>query len=201
MERGEGTLGEHKAKDEEILPNEDDGEEEVGQSKVEKDVCKEKEDERLQEEASCIKAIMESENEMFKPGFKLIDWNTVQFVRSLIIVLFKTFLINPIYRLLVFSPIFLLFVIHDNRAMPYKHNYLNVLQILSTMSLLLLTGCNLVNAFSYMEDITGIPGMNNVVAIIGYTENVLLVVLLPAWLITCKLCTLLEKKKRKYKQD
>ena len=45
MERGEGTLGEDKDKDQEILPNEEDGEEEVGQSKVEKDVCKEKEDE------------------------------------------------------------------------------------------------------------------------------------------------------------
>ena len=168
--------------------------------KGEKDGGKGKEDEGIQEEANCIKAIMESENEMFKPGFKLIDWNTVQFARSLVIVLSKKFLINPIYRLLIFLPIFLLFVIHDNRAMPYKNNYLNVLQILSTTSLLLLTGCNLVNAFSYMEDITGIPGMNNVVTIIGYMEYVLLVALLPAWLITCKLWSLFEKKKIKYKQ-
>ena len=101
----------------------------------------------------------------------------------------------------MFLPIFVVFLLHDNRAMPYKNNYLNVLQILSTMSLLLLTGCNLVNAFSYMEDITDIPGMNNVVAIIGYMENVLLVGLLPAWLVTCKVWTLFEKKREKYKQD
>ena len=69
------------------------------------------------------------------------------------------------------------------------------------MSLLLLTGCNKINAFSYMNDITGVPDMNDVVTIIGYMENVLLIALLPAWLITCKIWTLFENKKRKYKQD
>ena len=95
----------------------------------------------------------------------------------------------------------MLFLVHDGKAMPYKNNYLNLLQILSTTSLLLLTGCNLVNAFSYMINITGVPGMNNAVTIIGYTENVLLAALLPTWLITCKVLALFEEKKRKYKHE
>ena len=69
------------------------------------------------------------------------------------------------------------------------------------MSFLLITGCNLVNAFSYMDDITGIPGMDNAVTIIGYLENVLLAALLPAWLITCAVWASFEKKKRKHKSD
>ena len=138
---------------------------------------------------------------MFKEGFKLINWNTVQFVRSLVIVLLKTFLINPIYRLLMFLPIFVLFLIHDCEIKPYKNIYLNLLQILSTTSLLLLTGCNMINAVSYMVDITGVPGMNTTVTIIGYLENLLLAALLPAWLITCIVCSSFEKKKRKNKPD
>ena len=57
----------------------------------------------------------------------------------------------------------------------------------------------MINAFSYMNDITGMPGINYAVAIIGYMENVLLAALLPAWLITCAVWASFEKTKRKYK--
>ena len=59
----------------------------------------------------------------------------------------------------------------------------------------------MINAVSYMDDITGVPGMNNAITILGYIEIILLAALLPVWLITCKVWALLEKMNRKYKRD
>ena len=59
----------------------------------------------------------------------------------------------------------------------------------------------MINAVSYMDDITGVPGMNNAITILGYIEIILLAALLPVWLITCKVWALLENMKRKHKRD
>ena len=102
---------------------------------------------------------------------------------------------------MTFLPIFVLFNIHDCRAMPYKNNYLNLLQILSTLSLLFIATCNLVNAFAYMADITGIPGITVVMDVLGYVENIITIALIPLWLIVLEIWKPSEKKKSKDKQD
>lgn len=148
-----------------------------------------------------MKAILSSEDGMFHSEYTLISWNVVLLLRGLTIVILKTSVINPIYRLLAFLPVFSLFIVHDRSAMPFKSNPLNLLQVLSSLSLNLLTACNLVSAFSYMADITGIPGMDIIIDGLGYLEKILFCGLIPVWLVIWKVWRRLEKKKRKKKKD
>ena len=138
---------------------------------------------------------------MYKAEYKFICWNTVRLLRMLVIVMLETFFINPIHRLLIVSPIFVIFLIHDINARPFKSIRLNLLQILSSACLLLIVLCNVVFAFSYMSDITGIPDMNITVNILMYIEYLLLVILLPIWFVIWKVCTSLGNTKEKDKQD
>ena len=137
---------------------------------------------------------------MFKSDCSLISWNVVQLLRGVIIVVLKTFLINPIYRLLLFILLFALFLLHDRSVMPFKSNSLNLLQILSSISLLSISLCNLVSAFSCMVDITGVPYMNITVDVLGYIEKILFFALIPVWLLLWEVWKKFEKKKRKKKQ-
>ena len=138
---------------------------------------------------------------MFKSEDKFLNWNVVQLFRSVLIVILKTFVINPIYRLLMFIPAFVIFLLHDVIAMPYKCNSLNLLQILSTVSLLFITTCNLINAIAYMIDISSIRNINVVMDTLGYIETIISIAFIPAWLIILELLKPSGKKKRKDKQE
>lgn len=146
------------------------------------------------EEAVCVSAILEKEHEGLKSNYKLISWHGVHFLRCLVIVVLKTFLINPILRSLIFLAMFLLFLLHDIVTMPFKKDSLNLLQILMTSSFFLLSGFNFFNAFSYMGDVTNIPYFVITIEILGYLEIMLLLGLVPLWLVTWKIWIWLEQK-------
>ena len=142
-----------------------------------------KDKEEDDEEEECVKAILKSEEEMFRSDGNFLNWNVVQLLRSLLVVVLKTFVINPVYRLLIFIPVFGVFLLHDSRTMPFKNHSLNFLQISSTLSLLLITTCNLVNAFAYMNDISGIPDITVVMDVLGYVETIISIAFIPVSLI------------------
>ena len=52
-----------------------------------------------------------------------------------------------------------------------------------------------------MDDITGIPGMNNAFNVLGYIEKILFFGLIPLWLFMWNVWNPLKKKKRKTKKD
>ena len=101
----------------------------------------------------------------------------------------------------MFIPAFVIFLLHDGIAMPYKCNSLNLLQILSTVSLLFITTCNLINAIAYMIDISSIQNINVVMDALGYIETIISIAFIPAWLIILELLKPSGKKKRKDKQE
>ena len=101
----------------------------------------------------------------------------------------------------MFTPACVAFLLHDGIAMPYKCYSLNFLQVLSIVSLLLITMCNLVSAFSYMNDISSIADITVVMDVLGHVETIITIALIPVWLIILELCKPSGKKKRKNKQD
>ena len=73
--------------------------------------------------------------------------------------------------------VFGLFLVHDRHRLPYHHPYLNLLQILSSVSLLVVTACNNPAAFSAIFDIMAVPHMAGVVAMLQLVEVVVYVAL------------------------
>ena len=119
----------------------------------------------------------------------------IQLYRNLLIVLMNTFILNPLYRVISLIPVFLIFVIHDKHESPYKHPYLNILQVLSSSCLLVLTVCNIPPSMSFATQLDVIPFMNIVVPLLKYTELALYIVM-PGSLILWKIKGWWSAKKR-----
>ena len=153
-------------------------------------------------EAANINAVMHGVDNMFRSNDDtLINWRVVLLIRSLAISAIKTFFINPVFRLVLIFPIFGVCLIHDTKAMPFKHRALNGLQIWFSFCLLVLTMCNEVSAFSYMNDISGIPGIDEFVNILNYVKNMLIFLPLPLWMVGWGIWTKTVNKGGKGKQD
>ena len=93
------------------------------------------------------------------------------------VVAIRKFILTPIYRSLAFGSVFLMFVAHDWYKMPYKHPYLNILQLLSSTMLLLVTLCNNPSCISYMGNVMSIPHTATVIAALQSTETAMYLML------------------------
>ena len=124
-----------------------------------------------EEEQICVDEILRLEGELFKEeNSSVFRWPVVQLYRILLITVLNIFVINPIYRSVSFLPLFLIFSLHDRSSMPYKHSYLNYLQILSSACLLVITACNVTASFSTAFDLLVVPGMKDIMIVLKYTE-------------------------------
>ena len=83
---------------------------------------------------------------------------------------------NTIYRSVVLFPVFLLFSLHDARRKPFKHVYLNNLQMLTSACLLVINACNNLASFSITFDLMVVTGMGDILKILKYMELMLLAI-------------------------
>ena len=123
-----------------------------------------------EDENSCINVILETEEELFKPDETLLRWPVCQLYRNFLVVILNTFILNPIYRITLYVPIFFLFAYHDLLRLPYKHNYLNFMQCLSSGCLLVITACNFPASMTVMTNALSVPLMKTVVMVLQYVE-------------------------------
>ena len=122
-------------------------------------------DERL-----CIRAILQMEDDLFKPNKTWFPWPTVQLYRNFLVVILSSLILNPIYRSISFIPLFLLFLRHDCARMPYKHPFLNQLQSLSSSCLLVISACNFPASIIIMTNAMAVPFMGHVIWALQYLE-------------------------------
>ena len=111
--------------------------------------------------------------------------------------LLNTFVVNPMYRTLAYFPLLLLFLLHDRHRMPYKHRYLNILQVLSSMCLALVVVCNALAAVSYMASINEIAYIEEMVQMSSIVEMLLygaVPLSLPVWMAWIRIENRLWKK-------
>ena len=80
-------------------------------------------------EQLCMEHILEMEEELFREDSEGIRWPVVQLYRNFLIVFIDVFMRNPIYKTIGFLPVFVLFLVHDRNRTPFKHPYLNILQV------------------------------------------------------------------------
>ena len=93
------------------------------------------------EDEQCIIEILQLEDELFKENDRVVRWPIIQLYRNLLIVALNTFILNPIYKTVAVIPVFLAFAVHDCLRKPFKHVYLNNLQILTSVCLLIISVC------------------------------------------------------------
>ena len=124
------------------------------------------------------KEISKMEEDVMKPSEETFSWKTLKLYRHLVIVIIRTFIINPVYRSITFLPLLIIILLQDKYTHPYKSRYLNILQVSSSTCLLLVLGCN--TDFSFLAESFGIlvPYMDTVVKVLTYME-VTLYVLMP----------------------
>ena len=148
------------------------------------------------EDKICIEEILKLEEEFYKEGDNTFQWSVVQLYRNLLIAVLNIFISDPIYRSISFIPMFLVFCIRDCKRSPFKHDYLNSLQVLSSACLLVITACNIPSSFSIATDLLAIPGMREVLTGLKYTELFVLA-LVPCSLLLWKI---LEKRQSTHKE-
>ena len=101
------------------------------------------------------------------------------------------------YKTVALIPVFIAFVVHDGFRKPFKHVYLNYLQILTSVCLLATSVCNVLPAFSLIFDVMVVSAMGDILKALKYLELTLLAIVplsLPAW-------KLLERVKEKRGND
>ena len=139
-----------------------------------------------EEDSVCKEAILDMEEELFNTDESLFRWPVLQLYRNFLIVLLKTFILNPIYRTISFIPVFSAFMLHDCKRMPYKHAYLNHLQWLSSSCLLVVDVCNIPASMSVMTNSMSVLLMEAVVLALQYVE-MLMHAIVPSSLVGWKL--------------
>ena len=80
--------------------------------------------------------------------------------------------------------------------MPFKHIYLNYLQLLTSACLLIINACNVLPSFSVVFDVMVVSAMGDILTKLLYLEVVLLVIVplsLPVW----KLWEVIKEKQAK----
>ena len=146
----------------------------------------------------CIKEILLMEEDLFQPNDRAIRWPVIQLYRNLLVAVLNTFILNTIYRTVVLFLVFGLFILHDARRMPFKHVYLNYLQVLTSVCLQFINACNVVPSISIFFDVMVISGMEHILTALKYFELVLLAIVplsLPLWKLLEKIK---EKRKKKH---
>ena len=137
-----------------------------------------------EEDKRCMKEILQLEEELFRQDDRAIRWPIIQLYRNLLVAVLNTFIINPIYRSVVLFPVFLIFAVHDSRRMPFRHIYLNYLQMLTSACLLIINACNILSSISIVFDVMVMASMGDIFKALKYLELVLLAIVpisLPVW--------------------
>ena len=138
-----------------------------------------------EEEENCIKEILQAEEELFKEC-NSVPWVVIQLYRNMVVALVNTFILNPVYKSIIMSPLFHLFGIHDARRMPYKHVFLNYLQIFTSSCLLIINACNVLPSLSIVFNLMVVPAISDILRAAKFVEMLTLIsvpLTLPLWMI------------------
>ena len=130
------------------------------------------------EEEKCRTTILEVEEMLFDAESKGIRWPVIQYYRMLVIVLVNTMLLNPVFKSLCFSVIFIGFWAHDWYRMPFENPFLNYMQRLTSACLFLVNVCSVPSAFSSVGNILLVPNMKICLEILRYFELSLYIIIL-----------------------
>ena len=150
------------------------------------------------EDKRCITEILLMEEVLFQQNDHAVRWPIIQLYRNLLVAVLNTFILNSMYRSLVLLPVFLLFIVHDSFRKPFKHVYLNHLQILTSVCLQMINMCNVLPSMSIIFDVMVVWAMEDVLRASKYLELVLLAIVplsLPVWKLWEKVQDRQEKKK------
>ena len=121
-----------------------------------------------------------------------IVWDSVILSRRFVLSVVCYLIINPVIRLFVTFPILIaIFVVHI-AFRPFKAPLLNKVEIASLFSLLLFNTANLFWAFSYMNNLSEMPGYFYLATVIAVIQDVILA--LPALCIVVAVFCFLVKK-------
>ena len=106
-----------------------------------------------EEDERCIEEILLLEEELFQDDDRAVRWPIIQLYRNLLVAAMNTFILNPIYKTVAVIPVFLAFVVHDCFRKSFKHVYLNYLQIMTSVCLLVISVCNVLPANSTIFEV------------------------------------------------
>ena len=152
------------------------------------------------EEEEFAKRVLHAEEDLFSHQEQTLNWQTIQFYRTIVMNIASTFVTNPLYRLLLLAPVLCTFFVHDRIRQPFKDVHLNRIQAISSGCLLLVLLCNLLSSFSFMADISMVDSVTLVVKICNIME-MMLYVLVPLYLPVWKICDfiVLRREKKQHK--
>ena len=131
------------------------------------------------------KTILEGEELLFKEvGNLSIGWTVVQFYRTFALSSFNIFITNQLYKQLAYGVVIIFFLRHDCRRNPYKNEYLNSLQSLTSACLMIVLLCNVIPGMSYVVSLENVPSISEIVKVLGVVELLMYAVVplsLPVW--------------------
>ena len=142
--------------------------------------------------------VLQAEEDLFCQNNRFLNWQCVQFYRTIAMNIATIFITNPVYRFLSLVPILSVFYAHDRSRCPYKNDHLNRLQAFSTLCLLFILVCNLVASVSFIADISMVNNVSSAVRICSIVEIMLygLVPLyFPIWKVWDIVITIRRKKR------
>lgn len=131
-----------------------------------------------------------------KTDIGFVTWEAMLIFRRLVLVIIRTFSINPITRLYLMLFPLLLFLVDHIRVKPYKSRFLNWTETISLVLLCFLSAVNLFWAYSYFTDISFTQTMLVLSDAFFYLEAIIL--LAPVYLIFLLLTYLLARKYLKF---
>eukprot|EP00794_Sanderia_malayensis_P009681 gene9681-10668_t len=123
-----------------------------------------------------------------QPGF----WPGIMLIRRLIIIMLSTFINNPVTRIYTMLFACLLFLIHNLLCLPYKSSAMNILETVSSATLVLICSMNLFFAYSYVSNIAPEDADSRVSLLFDFVEATILAIV-PALLIIVILLALVSK--------
>ena len=127
-------------------------------------------------------------------------WTVVQFYRTFGIAALNTFIVNPVYRLMAYTALIMVFIVHDIIRKPYKDEYLNFLQALTSCSLVVIVLCNMIPAMSFLVDVRSVPSIQQVVNALEVVE-LIIYALVPLSLLMWHLNIFIDRKCRTVKEE
>ena len=137
-----------------------------------------------EEEENCTNEILQIEEELYKYDNKVMRWPVIQLYRNLFVVILDIFILHREYKILGFLALFMIFALHDRCRMPFKHPYLNQLQVMTSVCLFLVATCSVLPAVSSFGDIMAVPQMKTCLTVskhLEYSLYLLVPLSLPAW--------------------
>lgn len=102
-------------------------------------------------------------------------WQGVMIMRRLIIILLFTFVNSPVTRLYCIFIACLLFLMHHLITLPYKNNFVNIVETCSSATLVILCSVNLFFAYSYVSNVPPEHADDRISAIFDWLEVIIIV--------------------------